>query len=72
MHELRSLSVAQVRQLLEQRWTPPGVTLPAGEPLGDETVAAIVRVTGEKFGLLHRLLTQMERILEINKLSRVT
>lgn len=71
VHEFRPLSVSQVRQLLEQRWTPPGVTLPAAEPLDDETIAAIVRVAGVNFRLLHRLLTQMERILEINKLNRV-
>lgn len=72
VHEFRPLSTAQVRQLLEQRWTPPGVCLPTAEPLEDETIAAIVRVTGGNFRLLHRLLTQMERILEINKLNRVT
>ena len=72
VHEFRPLSVSQVRQLLEQRWAPPGVTLPAAEPLEDEAIAAIVRVTGGNFRLLHRLLTQMERILEINKMNRVT
>lgn len=71
-HEFRPLSAAQVRQLLEQHWTPPGVKLPAEDPLQEETVAAIVRVTGGNFRLLHRLLTQMERILEINQLKQVT
>ena len=37
-----------------------------------ETVAAIIRVTGGNFRLLNRLLTQMERILEINGLVQVT
>ena len=60
-----------VRQLLEQRWTPPGVHLPA-KPLDQETVAAIIRITGGNFRLLNRLLTQMERILEINALQEVT
>ena len=72
VHEFRPLSEAQVRQLLEQRWTPSGVTLPTDEPLEDEAVAAIVHCTGGNFRLLHRLLTQMERILQINSLSRVT
>lgn len=71
VHEFRPLSTAQVRQLLDQHWTSPGVTLPSAEPLEDETIAAIVRVTGGNFRLLHRLLTQMERILEINKLNCV-
>jgi DNA transposition AAA+ family ATPase len=71
VHEFRPLGVSEIRQLLEQRWTPPGVHLPA-KPLDQETVAAIIRITGGNFRLLNRLLTQMERILEINALQEVT
>jgi len=56
---------------LDQRWTPPGVHLPQ-RPLDPETIAAIIRITGGNFRLLNRLLTQMERILEINALQEVT
>jgi hypothetical protein len=65
------LGAAEIRQLLEQRWAPPGVHLPQ-QPLDQETVAAIIRITGGNFRLLNRLLTQMERILEINALPAVT
>jgi DNA transposition AAA+ family ATPase len=71
VHEFRPLGISEIRQLLEQRWTPPGVHLPA-KPLDQETVAAIIRTTGGNFRLLNRLLTQMERILEINALQEVT
>ena len=37
-----------------------------------ETVAAVIRITDGNFGLLSRLLTQAERILEINGLTGVT
>lgn len=47
---------------------PPGVHLPQ-HPLDQETVAAIIRITGGNFRLLNRLLTQ---ILEINALQQVT
>jgi DNA transposition AAA+ family ATPase len=61
-----------MRQLLAQRWTPPGVRIPDMGSMDPETVAAIIRVTGGNFRLLNRLLTQMERILEINGLVQVT
>jgi hypothetical protein len=40
--------------------------------LEEEAVALVIRVTGGNFRLLCRLLTQMERILAINKLASVT
>ena len=35
-------------------------------------MATIIRITGGTFRLLNRLLTQIERILEINALEQVT
>jgi DNA transposition AAA+ family ATPase len=71
VHEFRPLGAGQIRQLLEQGWLPPGVSLPK-QPWDPETVATIIRMTGGNFRLLNRLLTQMERILEINSLRQVT
>ena len=71
VHEFHPLGAPEIRQLLEQRWTPPGVQLPA-LPLDQETVAAIIRITGGNFRLLNRLLTQIERILEVNSIRVVT
>jgi DNA transposition AAA+ family ATPase len=71
VHEFRALAAKEIRELLNQRWTPPGVRLPQ-HPFDSEAVAAIIRITGGNFRLLNRLLTQIERILEINALSQVT
>jgi DNA transposition AAA+ family ATPase len=71
VHEFRPLAAKEVRELFDSRWAPPGVCLPQC-PLDAETVAAIIRITGGNFRLLNRLLTQIERILEINALEVVT
>ncbi len=71
VHEFRPLGAVEIRQLLTQCWTPTGVLLPE-QPWAAEAVAAIIRITGGNFRLLNRLLTQMERILEINALNEVT
>jgi hypothetical protein len=71
VHEFRALAAKEIRELLDQRWMPPGVHLPE-HSLDHEAIAAIIRITGGNFRLLNRLLTQMERILEINSLQQMT
>jgi DNA transposition AAA+ family ATPase len=71
VHEFRPLSPDEIRQLLQRRWIPAGVKLPSGS-IDSSTAAAIIRITGGNFRLLNRLLTQVERILEINALPAVT
>jgi DNA transposition AAA+ family ATPase len=72
VHEFRPLSADAVRDLFRHQWVPAGVALPH-EGLNDaDVLAAIIRITGGNFRLLHRLLTQIARLVEINALSRVT
>lgn len=71
VHEFRPLATTEAQTLLESGWAPPGVTLPVGG-LGAESIAAAIRMTGGNFRLLDRLLTQVERILEIDALGEVT
>jgi hypothetical protein len=37
-----------------------------------EALAAIIRITGGNFPLLHRLIAQTARIMEINELATIT
>jgi DNA transposition AAA+ family ATPase len=69
VHEFRPLNVTEMRRLLTKRWAPPGVKLPE---MDLEAVASVIRITGGNFRLFERLLTQIERIAEINKLSQVS
>jgi hypothetical protein len=65
-HEFRPRSQSGVRQLLLQRWMPPDLALLKVAKIDPDAIATIIRVTDGNFRLLHRLLTQIERILEIN------
>ena len=71
VHEFRSLADADVQELLEQRWAPVGIHLPALVPSLD-VIGAVVRLTRGNFRLLVRLLTQMERVLAINGLENLS
>jgi len=72
VHAFRPLSAAQVRKLLQQKWVPAGVEFPEEGVVDEEVLAAIIRVTGGNFRLLHRLMTQIARLVEINALQTVT
>ena len=60
-----------MQELLEKRWTPAGVTLPDEQPV-PEVIASLIRMTGGTFRLLTRLLTQIERVLNVNNLHLVS
>jgi len=71
VHEYRPLSTEEVRHLLKS-WLPPEITLPATGLTDEEALAAIIRITGGNFRLLHRLLSQIARLMEINGMKTVT
>lgn len=70
MHEFRPLPDSDVEMLLRSHWAPTGVELPK-KGIPPEVSAAITRLTRGNFRLLSRLLTQMQRVVEINRLSEV-
>ena len=72
VHEFRPLSAEEVHDLFAQKWVPTGVVLPDEGCTDADVLAAIIRITGGNFRLLHRLLTQIARLVEINALSQVT
>jgi DNA transposition AAA+ family ATPase len=72
VHEFRTLQSPEMLELLHREWRPRGIPASAEPWADDEGMAAIVRVTGGNFRLLDRLLRQIERVLRINKLGKVT
>ncbi len=72
VHEFRPLSAEEAQLFLQRQWTAWGLTLQAESAAGREAVAAILRITSGNFRLLHRLLAQIERIVQINALRMIT
>ena len=71
-HQFRVLSEDETRWLLGQRWSHLGMNIRVDDFTDQEALAAIIRITGGNFRVIHRLLMQIERILEINHLQTVT
>ena len=72
VHQFRPLGAEEVRFLPTRKWEQLGLRLSPEDFTDAEALAAVVRITGGNFRLLHRLLTQVERILAINELRTVT
>jgi DNA transposition AAA+ family ATPase len=72
VHMFRALSADETAFVLRRQWTQLGLAVSAEDFTDTEALAAVVRITGGNFRLLHRLCAQIERILEINRLRTVT
>jgi len=71
VHEFRPLDSTEMQKLRERHLTPVGLTLPE-EPFAPEVMARLIRMTGGNFRLLTRLLTQIERVLNVNNLLLIS
>ncbi len=72
VHQFRALSHDEAQFILTQRWHQLGLNVHPDDFTDVEAMAAIIRITGGNFRLIQRLLTQIERILQINELRTVT
>ena len=71
-HEFRTLSDEEMLFILEHHWEQLGLKLSSSDFTDMEAVSAIVRITRGNFRLLHRLFTQIRRIIDVNALTTVT
>lgn len=72
VHTFRPLRADEIRRLLAEHGPEIGLMLPTSDISDQDAIAAIIRITGGNFRLLRRLLSQVERILDINRLQAVT
>jgi len=71
-HHYRPLQNQELTFVLTRRWRDLGLSLDDADFTDAQAVAAIVRMTGGNFRLLHRLFVQIERILRLNELTVIT
>lgn len=71
VHEFRPLTPEEMQSLLERHWAPVGVSLPEST-FTPEVVARLIRITSGNLRLLTRLLTQIERVLNVNDAEAVS
>jgi hypothetical protein len=72
VHAFRLLGADEPRHILARQWPQLGLINPEGDFTDAEAIAAIIRITGGNFRLLHRLCREIQRILQINELQTVT
>jgi DNA polymerase III delta prime subunit len=72
VHQFRPLSLEEARFVITEKWQQLGLAVRPDDFTDAEALAAILRITGGNFRLMQRLLTQVERILQINELRTVT
>ncbi|MBA3748431.1 MAG: AAA family ATPase [Solirubrobacterales bacterium] len=71
-HKYQPLTDDELAFVLTRHWRRIGLTLDLDDFTDAQAVAAVSRITRGNFRLLHRLFTQIERILKINGLSVIT
>ena len=72
VHEFKPLSHAEVRQLLRDGWGPLECSLVRESSIDEDALAMLIRVSDGRFRDLYRLLQQISRVMEINRLERTT
>jgi DNA transposition AAA+ family ATPase len=72
VHEYRALSAEELTFVLQRHWSTLGLTLSADDFTDAEALAAVARITGGNFRLVHRLFAQITRVMEINGLNTIS
>ena len=71
-HEFDKLSKDETHHILEYKWEELGLSIKLEDFSDYEAITSIIKITGGNFRLIQRLFTQIDRILEINKLETIT
>jgi DNA transposition AAA+ family ATPase len=72
VHAFRPVDPEELRTILAQKWQQLGIDFHADDPATAATLAAMMRITGGNLRLVQRLCHQIERLLTLNALDRIT
>lgn len=72
VHQFKTLSHQELQDILKYKCKELNLKHQINSFIDPETQASIIRITNGNFRLLHRLFTQIERILDINRLNTIT
>lgn len=72
VHHFRPLSGDEIQFVLQHKWQQLGLSLDLSDFTDAEAVASITRITNGNFRLVQRLLSQVQRVLQINELRFIT
>lgn len=71
-HEFDKLSKDETHHILEFKWEELELSIKLEDFSDYEAITSIIKITGGNFKLIQRLFTQIERILEINNLDKIS
>ena len=72
VHHFKPLESEEIQFVLQHKWQQLGLKLDLSDFSDAESVTAITRITNGNFRLVQRLLSQVERVLQINELRFIT
>lgn len=71
-HEFDNLSKDETHHILEYKWADLGIDIKLEDFSDYEAITTIIKITKGNFRLIHRLFTQIDRILRINQMDKIT
>ncbi|HBA0410308.1 TPA: AAA family ATPase [Enterococcus faecium] len=71
-HEFDNLSKDETHHILEYKWADLGIDIKLEYFSDYEAITTIIKITKGNFRLIHRLFAQIDRILRINQMDKIT
>ncbi|EMF0618165.1 AAA family ATPase [Enterococcus hirae] len=71
-YEFDNLSKDETHHILEYKWSDLGIDIKLEDFSDYEAITTIIKITKGNFRLIHRLFAQIDRILRINQMDKIT